>query len=59
MTSHQLRNLPSAVTQTGVNHLGLQVDSDDELELLRAQAETRKSGHSLGKQRQLLLCAWK
>ena len=24
---------------TGVNHLGLQVDSDDELELLRAQAE--------------------
>lgn len=25
--------------RTGVNHLGLQVDSDDELELLRAQAE--------------------
>ena len=26
--------------QTGVNHLGLQVDSDDELESLRAQAES-------------------
>jgi catechol 2,3-dioxygenase-like lactoylglutathione lyase family enzyme len=26
-------------TRTGVNHLGLQVDSDDELEVLRAQAE--------------------
>ena len=26
-------------SRTGVNHLGLQVDSDDELELLRAQAE--------------------
>jgi catechol 2,3-dioxygenase-like lactoylglutathione lyase family enzyme len=26
--------------QTGVNHLGLQVDSDDELEALRAQAES-------------------
>lgn len=25
--------------RTGVNHLGLQVDSDDELELLRVQAE--------------------
>lgn len=27
-------------TRTGVNHLGLQVDSDDELELLRAQAQS-------------------
>jgi catechol 2,3-dioxygenase-like lactoylglutathione lyase family enzyme len=26
-------------TRTGVNHLGLQVDSDDELEVLRTQAE--------------------
>jgi catechol 2,3-dioxygenase-like lactoylglutathione lyase family enzyme len=26
-------------SRTGVNHLGLQVDSDDELEALRAQAE--------------------
>ena len=30
-------------TRTGVNHLGLQVDSDDELEVLRAQAERGSS----------------